>query len=278
MEYIPCTKRLFPFKIDLITYYALYLRSLRHLCDRLGYQNIIPLWKNIFSQYDNQFLMAVLSSRWQEVESGDTNKFETKVEELITEFFPSPGSGLSAVEARKIIDDTPPIRQVRQLFPNQMMIEKEIIAYDALHIRFDGLACLAEALIGKYGKQGELIAYDLMTESRLAASQGETGSVEEFIEGFTSSSDTPSLFSAGLEMEVISKSAREAVVHVKECEWARYFQDRHPQVGYLMACSTDEVAYKAFNPNLRMQRTGTIMEGCDRCDFRIFTAAENLDQ
>jgi hypothetical protein len=119
-----------------------------------------------------------------------------------------------------------------------------------------------------------LIVYDLLTEERLASSQGEVGSVEDFIASFTSASDTPNLFAAGLEMEVISKSAREAVVFVRECEWARYFQERHPQVGYLMACSTDEASYKAFNPSLRLQRTGTLMEGSDQCDFRVYAVGE----
>jgi hypothetical protein len=153
-------------------------------------------------------------------------------------------------------------------------VEKEITAYHALHIRFDGLAYLAESLIEKYGKQGEFIVYDLVREGRLASSQGETCSVEEFIEDFTSESDTPNLFTAGLEFEVISKSDREAVVDIQECEWARYFQERHPRVGYLMACSTDEVAYKGFNPSLRLQRTGTIMEGNEKCDFRIYAVAK----
>jgi hypothetical protein len=32
-------------------------------------------------------------------------------------------------------------------------------------------------------------------------------------------------------------------------------------LGYLMACSTDEAAYRAFNDTLRLQRTSTSMEG-----------------
>ncbi len=61
---------------------------------------------------------------------------------------------------------------------------------------------------------------------------------------------------------------------VTQCEWARYFRERHPLVGYLMACSTDEAAYRAFNPALRLQRTSTLMEGGQVCDFRIYAASE----
>ncbi len=275
MEYIPCPKRLFPFRINFVTFYASYLRWLRHLIERLGYQNTLSIWKHTFAAYDDQLLMSILSSGWHEVES--TNQLEGKAEELIEEFFPTSGSELSNAEVRNIIEDTPPIRQIKQLFSIDT-VEKEITAYNALLILFDGFACLAESLIDKYRKEGEFIVYDLMAEGRLASGQGETGSVEEFIEYFTSESDTPNLFIAGLEIEVISKSAREAVTYVQECEWARYFQERHPRVGYLMACSTDEVAYKAFNPSLRLQRTGTIMEGSDKCDFRVYAVAEKQQE
>lgn len=36
-----------------------------------------------------------------------------------------------------------------------------------------------------------------------------------------------------------------------------------------MACSTDEAAYRAFNDSLRLQRTSTLMEGGQVCDFRV---------
>jgi hypothetical protein len=149
-------------------------------------------------------------------------------------------------------------------------VEKEISTYDALHLRFDGLSYLAESLIAKYSKEGELIVYDLMVEGRILSGAGETGSVEGFIENFISEPESPNIFSAGLEMELIEKSKREAVIYIRECEWARYFQEHHPQVGYMMACSTDEVGVKAYNQSLRLQRTGTIMEGSNKCDFRIY--------
>ncbi|MGD8531631.1 MAG: L-2-amino-thiazoline-4-carboxylic acid hydrolase, partial [Syntrophobacterales bacterium] len=82
------------------------------------------------------------------------------------------------------------------------------------------------------------------------------------------------LFTAGLEIEKITETPREVVINVRECEWARYFQERHPRVGYLMACSTDEVAYKSFNRDLRMRRTQTIMEGAEKCDFKIYAISD----
>jgi hypothetical protein len=273
MNTIPCQKRHFPFRINFVSSYATYLRWLRHLIERLGWENTLSIWKNTFGDYDDQFTMSILASGWQKLDSDNTNQLEAKVEALIEEFFPLSSSALSRSEVRNILEDTPPIKQIKQLFSTQT-IEKESTAYDALHVRFDGLACVAEALIDSYGKQGEFILYDLVLEERLDSSQGYSGRVEDFIKNFTSEVKTPNLFTAGLEMEVISKSERESLVFMRECEWARYYKERHPRVGYLMACSTDEAAYKAFNPSLRLQRTETIMEGSDKCDFRIFAVEE----
>ena len=141
----------------------------------------------------------------------------------------------------------------------------------------DGLALLTEALLRSRGKQGELIAYDVLREGRIRAAGGKAGSVAEILSDLTAEPEEATLFTAGLEMETLRVSERELVLHVKECEWARYFRERHPQVGYLLACSTDEVAYRAFNENLRLQRTSTLMEGGEVCDFRIYAVGDAAD-
>ena len=273
MDYTPCSQRRFPYRINFVTFYSTYLHWLRHLVERIGYQQARSVWDSAFAAYDDQTLISILSSGWQEVETGETTPLETQAINLIEETFPLPDSGLLKAIVKNIIETTPPVAQIKQLFTVHT-VEKEISAYNALHIRFDGMACLAESLIDKFGKEGEFIVYDLITDGRLAAVHGKTSSVEEFIEDFTTQPDTSDLFTAGLEIELISKSEREAITYVRECEWARYFQERHPQVGYLMACSTDEVAYKAINPNLRLQRTSTLMQGGDYCDFRVYAVSE----
>jgi hypothetical protein len=273
MEYLPCEKRSFPYRINIQIFYASYLRWMRQLSERLGSQNARSIWKNTFTDYDDTLLMRILSSGWHYVDSIDANQVEEEVAKLVGELFSTPNQEISVADARNMIEETPPIFQIKRLFSHNT-VEKEISAYEALHLRFDGLASLAETLIDRYRKQGELIIYDLMVEGRLASSEGETGSVEEFIEYFTAKPIKPTIFDAGLETELISKTENEVVLYVRKCEWARYFRERHPNVGYLMSCSTDEVAYKAFNKNLRLQRTHTLMEGSDKCDFRIYAIDE----
>lgn len=269
MNQIPCRDRLFPYRINAATYYATYLRWLRHLGERLGIKNTLSSWKNTFAEYDDALLKTILSSGWQKLTAGETNT-EESINKLFAETFSSTNLEISEDEVTHVIENTPPIPQIRLYYSHQT-IEKEISAYEALHFRFDGLAHLAEMLIEKYGKQGELIVYDMMVEGRLAATKGETGSVAEFIDGFTVEEVSPNIFSAGLQAELIGKTNKDAVLFVRECEWARYFRERHPSVGYLMACSTDEIAYKAFNNSIRMQRTRTLMEGGEMCDFRVYT-------
>lgn len=259
--------RTFPYRLNRLTFYEGYLRWLRHLRERLGQENTLALWQRAFTGYDDASLTAILATGWRRVAAGEVEPHQ--VDALLAGCFPPDQTGLSPVTPREIIENTPPIRQIGLLFDGETR-EKDITAYDALHLRFDGFATLAEALIADYGKQGELIVYDLMAQSRLAAAGGQTGSVAEFIADFTAIPAAPSLFSAGLQFEVIHKTDTEAIVHVQACEWARYFRQRHPEVGYLMACSTDEIAYRAFNPCLRLQRRETLMEGGELCDFQIF--------
>jgi hypothetical protein len=275
MNYIPSRERTFLYRIDISTFYATYLRWFRHLSERLGTENTLLVWKSTFADYDDEHLLGILSLDWYQVEPNESNRVADKIGSLVYEIISITNLGLSESEVRSIIENTPPIFQIKRYFSTDT-VETEISAYDALHLRFDGLAYLAEAIIEAYGKQGELVIYDLMVEDRLANSQGKKGSIEQFIANFTAQPDKPNLFTAGLEIERISEMPREIVINVRECEWARYFRERHPKVGYLMACSTDEVAYKSYNEHIQMQRTQTIMEGAEKCDFRIYAVRDSV--
>ena len=82
------------------------------------------------------------------------------------------------------------------------------------------------------------------------------------------------MHSAGLEVELIRGSDKEVVTRVTECEWAPYYLERHPRVGYLLACSHDNAAYSSISDRVRLQRTSTLMEGGQECDFRVYALEE----
>jgi hypothetical protein len=172
--------------------------------------------------------------------------------------------------ASKLLEQVFPLPALRDAFPS-LDRSRSITAYHALHLLHHGVARLSERLIDRLGKQGELIAYDVIRMYReQQASRQKTG-VAEFLRSFSRIPSEPDIFSAGTSLQVIKTTSTEVLTKVTECEWARYFSDRHPRVGYLVACSTDEASYRAVNSKLRLQRTTTLMEGGDSCDFRVYS-------
>ena len=278
MNNTTCSKRVFPLKLApwLLIRYTSYLHWLRHLLERLGHDCALSVWQDVYRDYNDELLLHILTTGWNDVAQDELVDVEGSIAELFPRFFPVAIEGVSMEKARQLVEKMPPINQVKQAF-SSLNVWRETTAYEALHLLADGWALLTEALMRFHGKQGELIAYDLFREERIKAGGGKTGSVTEFMSGFTSNPEEADIFTAGLETESVHVSEQEVVFHVKECEWSRYFHERHPQVGYLIACSTDEAAYRTFNENLRMQRTSTLMEGGKVCDFRIYAVGEALD-
>lgn len=274
MKYIPCHKRKFMHQINRAFFYKHYLRWFLYLSERLGVYKIIDLWLNTFLEYDDKLLKEILSSGWETVRSDNSDKAPAGVDQIIKEMLSKTILDVSEARVEQVISSTPHIIQISDLFGSET-IRKEMSTYDALHLHFDGLAYLAETVIKEFGKQGELIIYDLILEDRIASVKKETGSVEKFISRFTAKPEIPNMFTAGLETRIVSKSKNEVRMDVIECEWARYYRERHPEVGYLMACSSDEEAYRTFNNSLKMQRTQTLMEGGNKCDFRIFSVGKD---
>ncbi len=244
--------------------------------ERLGRESTLLIWQDACRDYDDRLLLQILQTGWNvdaRVERAEANLQES-IAALFSDFFPVSIDGVTREDARQLIEKTPPIYHIKNVFPSPNVL-KSLTAYEALHLKFDVPALLAETLIRLQGKQGELIVYDILREERIKLGGGKTRSVAQLISDFSTEPQEANLFSAGLKAEIVHASEREVVLNITECEWARYFQERHPQVGYLMACSTDEVAYRASNKDLRMRRTSTLMEGGGGCDFHIYSVSEN---
>jgi hypothetical protein len=279
MEYIPCRDRVFYLQLapQFVEFYETYMYWLKHLIERLGRESTLKIWQVAFNNYDDKLLQEILSYNWEEVKGQEPLNIESEIDDLVSEIFPTAVESVSADEAKNLIDTTPPFTQIMGRFPS-LDVSCKISTYHALHLFFDGLALLTETLIDLHGKQGELIAYDALM-ARWTERQPNTIDAAEFLKlrtaRFSAELDEPDMFSAGLDVDLIRATETEVVTRVNECEWARYYQDHHPRVGYMLACSLDNAAYKSFDPLIRLQRTCTIMEGGGFCDFRVYSLDED---
>ncbi|MFX1416556.1 MAG: L-2-amino-thiazoline-4-carboxylic acid hydrolase [Promethearchaeota archaeon] len=54
----------------------------------------------------------------------------------------------------------------------------------------------------------------------------------------------------------------------RECLWAEVFKELEAtDLGYLMFCQTDFAVAPVFHPNIHLERSKTLMQGDDVCDF-----------
>ena len=272
MKYVPCRERRFPLLLQPIAarVEAGYAFWMKHLVERLGSDAARRLWRDAFAGYDRTLLESILASGWSAVSAPDSPDEAPSPSSILGRYLGEGDLGMPTSEAESLIEATPPLPQFRERFP-KLDVQRETATFEALHLYAHGIALLAEALIDGYGKQGELIAYDVLSAGRRASGKRMGGAVADFIRLCDEESETPDIFSAGLEFEKTSISPTEHITRVTECEWARYFREKHPRVGYLVACSTDEAFARGFNESLRLQRTATLMEDGEACDFRYYS-------
>ena len=272
MSYAPCRERTFTLSLaDRFEYhYWYYLLWLKTLLERLGREATLALWNETFHDYDETYLLEILASGWEPADEAED--VETSLAESLAELFAVPVQGVSAEQAQALLDNSPPFRQIRQHLPT-LNLKRQSTTYEALHLFCDARAYLTEALLDRYGKQGELIAYDAMLEEWPRGPEPRMRAEDYMARRaarFSAPPEEPDMFSAGLEVELVRASETEVVTRVLECEWARYYRERHPRVGYLLACAVDNASYRSFNDRLRLQRTSTLMEGGKDCDFRVY--------
>ena len=149
----------------------------------------------------------------------------------------------------------PPFKQIRERFPTLDM-KREITFYEVLHLFWDGAALIAEEILERYGKAGELIVYDA-TLAELSAVGRRELEVEEFMAGraahYSAEPQEANVSSAALKAELVKGTDNEVVTRVTECEFARYYRENHPRAGYLLHCGKDNATYRLSNKRIRLQ-------------------------
>ena len=79
------------------------------------------------------------------------------------------------------------------------------------------------------------------------------------------------LWTAGgaLEIEVLEESEACFSFDVTRCRYAETYRDMGMgQIGHLLSCNRDASFCEGYDPNIKLDRQQTIMNGADRCTFR----------
>jgi hypothetical protein len=72
-----------------------------------------------------------------------------------------------------------------------------------------------------------------------------------------------------LELDILEQTENTFSFNVTRCRYAEmYRQLGIPELGDPLSCSRDFALVEGFNPEIRLDRTQTIMQGAPCCDFR----------
>lgn len=72
-----------------------------------------------------------------------------------------------------------------------------------------------------------------------------------------------------MHIEVLAQDQKRFFFNVKRCRYAEMYQALGiPKLGLILSCSRDHALIEGFNPSIHLERSQTILEGADYCDFR----------
>ncbi|HEY6966004.1 MAG TPA: L-2-amino-thiazoline-4-carboxylic acid hydrolase [Burkholderiales bacterium] len=73
-----------------------------------------------------------------------------------------------------------------------------------------------------------------------------------------------------LEIKTLDATDARLDFNVTRCGYAEFYKELGlPELGYLFHCNRDFAMVEGFSPDLRLERTQTVMEGATHCDFRF---------
>jgi hypothetical protein len=78
---------------------------------------------------------------------------------------------------------------------------------------------------------------------------------------------------SALEIEPLAEGAQRLHFNVTRCRYAEMYRALGiPELGAALSCNRDFALIQGFNPNVKLTRTQTLMNGADFCDFRYEVA------
>lgn len=81
-----------------------------------------------------------------------------------------------------------------------------------------------------------------------------------------------------LEIEVIEQTDETFGFNVRRCRYAEMYRSLGlGDLGGLLSCNRDFAMVEGFNPDVKLTRTQTIMQGAPYCDFRYRLAKQDAE-
>ncbi len=72
-----------------------------------------------------------------------------------------------------------------------------------------------------------------------------------------------------IDYSVRAQSQDAYEIDVTGCRYAQFYRELgEPELGFLLVCSQDFPFAEGFDPDVKLTRTQTIMQGASHCDFR----------
>jgi hypothetical protein len=100
---------------------------------------------------------------------------------------------------------------------------------------------------------------------RLPNASDRTNSLEDFARGLVLWSQDDAVTSDLLEL-----TPEKISMNVTRCRYAEMYEELGmADLGFALSCARDFALVEGFNPKIELERTQTIMEGADHCDFRF---------
>ena len=133
-----------------------------------------------------------------------------------------------------------------------------------------GIKPLMEAFEAELGREKSraILSRVIKEQAREKGRQMAAEAPDTTLAGFASLKE-PWYRDGALEMDILEESADRYDFNVTRCRYAEMYQEMGlGDLGFILSCDRDATRIEGFNPELRLKRTQTIMQGSDCCDFR----------
>ena len=165
-------------------------------------------------------------------------------------------------------NDSNPDSKATNPFPDTLNESIGVLTRREVEARI--LSPLVDALGNEFGRQ-KVIGILRETIVRIAEEQGALLSQlmgGDSLEHFYKSLEFWTKDGA-IEVETIEQTDEVFSFNVKRCRYAELYEKLGiAELGTSLSCARDFALIKGFNPNIKLKRTQTLMEGADFCDFR----------